>query len=103
METEHTEKTEQRRFVIDYSREPERLELVSKLLAQANQKPHGRPVVFKDLVNYALGKIGKRDLERIKEMALGEMDRVQILLEKHNFKHGTNLTLGEFLAMKLKI
>ena len=109
MEEENTEKRrerktkEQGKFFIDYTRDPKRRELVANLLTRANTKSHGREITFRDLVSYSLEKVGKRDLEKIKRLTLGEMDKVQMLLEEYNQKHGTHLTLGEFLAKKLKI
>ena len=109
METEqkktesHQKLKDRKRFVIDYIHDPEGLELVDKLLTEANKKSHGREITFKDLVIYALKKLGPKDLEKIKALALGEMDKVQMLLEKHNRRHGTKLTLGEFLVKQLKI
>ncbi|PJB52596.1 MAG: hypothetical protein CO099_11705, partial [Bdellovibrio sp. CG_4_9_14_3_um_filter_39_7] len=87
----------------DYSLETKKHELVVKLINEVNQKKIGREVVFKDLVDYALMKITSKDLERIQESTLGEMDKVLMLLEKHNEKSGENLNLGEFLVRQLKI
>ena len=94
---------EQSKFFIDYTRELKKRELVVKLLTEANTKSHGREITFKDLVSYALEKIGKRDLEKIKKLALGEMDKVQVLLEEYNQKHGADLTIGQFLVKQLKL
>ena len=60
-------------------------------------------ITFKDLVDYALGKIGPKDLDKIKTLSLQEMDKVQMMLEKYNSKHGTSLSLGEFLVKQLRI
>ncbi|PIP92542.1 MAG: hypothetical protein COW00_00135 [Bdellovibrio sp. CG12_big_fil_rev_8_21_14_0_65_39_13] len=94
---------DQKKFFIDYSLETKKHELVVKLINEVNQKKIGREVVFKDLVDYALMKITSKDLERIQESTLGEMDKVLMLLEKHNEKSGENLNLGEFLVRQLKI
>jgi hypothetical protein len=100
---EKTTINDQKKFFVDYSTEPEKHELVVKLITQANQKKHGREVVFKDLVDVALAKLSSKDIERVQEETLGEMDKVQMLLEKHNEKHGTSLNMGEFLVKQLKI
>ena len=93
----------QKKFFIDYSKEPKNQELVVKLLREVNKKSHGEEITFKDLVSYALNKISSKDLEKMKRLALGEMDKVGMLLEKYNQKHGTNISLGEFLVKQLKI
>ena len=100
---ERKERKEKKRFFVDYSKDPQMQNLVFKLLEEANQKSHGSEVTFKDLVSYCLNKVGKKDLEKIKTLALGEMDKVQMLLEKHNQKHESGLSLGEFLVKQLKI
>jgi hypothetical protein len=94
---------DQKKFFVDYSNEPKKHELVVKLITEVNKKDFGREVTFKDLVDFALNKVTDKDLEKIQEMTLGKMDKVQMLLEKHNLKHGTNLDLGEFLVKQLKI
>ena len=94
---------DKKKFFIDYTNEDEKHELVVKLITEANKKPHGKEVTFKDLVDYALEKLTAKDLEKIKTLTLQEMDKIQMLLEKHNLKHRTNLTLGEFLVKQLKI
>ena len=103
MDHKITKPKEKKRYVINYSHEHDKRELMEKLLKEANQKPHGREITFKDLVGYALEKIGPRDLEKIKRLSLGEMDKVQMQLERYNQKHGTSLTLGAFLVKQLKI
>ena len=92
-----------KRIVVDYTNDPSGLEAVEKLLKEANDRPHGREVIAKDLVGYALGKIGPKDIQKIRSLTLGEMDKVRLLLERHNAKNGTQLTLGEFLVKQLKI
>lgn len=94
---------DQKKFFIDYSKEPEKHDRVIKLVNEANEKQYGREITFKDVVDYALKKVTSKDLEQIQNEALGEMDKVQMLLEKHNLKHEANLTLGEFLVKQLKI
>ncbi len=94
---------DQKRFFVDYSSDVKNHKLVVSFLEQANKKEHGREIVFKDLVDVALGLVTAKDIEKLKETSLDEMDKVQLLLEKHNGKHGTNLSLGEFLVERLKI
>ena len=94
---------EQRRFVISYKNDPQGHSKITQLIEQANQKSYGRVVTFKDLVDYALNKIAEKDLEKVKRQSLGEMDKVEMMLEKYNQKHATNLSLGEFLVKRLRI
>lgn len=94
---------DQKRFFVDYKGDVKGHELALSLLVQANTKEHGREVVFKDLVDHALALVTAKDVEKIKEESLSEMDKVKLLHEKYNSKHGTNLSLGEFLVERLKI
>ncbi len=73
------------------------------MLSQANQKDYGREITFKDLVFAALPKLTQKDIEKIQESTLTEMEKVQRALNDYNKKNETNLSLGEFLVRKLGI
>lgn len=64
---------------------------------------YGKEVTFKDLVLFSLPKITNKDIEKIKESSLSEMEKVERLRIEFNAKNSTNLTLGEFLMKKLNI
>ena len=76
---------------------------VINLLVVVNKKEYGREVNFKDLVVYALDKISERDITRIQDGSLGEMERVTRHVNEYNKKNGTSISLGEFLVRELKI
>lgn len=94
---------EQNKFFIDVSKEPETREMFLNMLAQANQKEHGREIILKDLVLAALPKLTPKDLEKIQEGCLTEMEKVERALDDYNKKHEAKLTLGEFLVKRLGI
>jgi DNA-binding FadR family transcriptional regulator len=94
---------EQTKFFVDLSHEKDSLDLIFGLLRKCNEKDYGRAILFKDLCLYAMAKLTDKDIEKIQEMSLGEMEKVQRLLDEHNKKTGLNLTLGEFLIKKLGI
>ena len=94
---------EQRKFFADYSKDEENRKLVNELMSKINQKPHGGPILFKELVAFALKKLTPEDLEKLQMLSLGDMDKVNLRLEEYNTKNGTNLGLGEFLVMQLKL
>lgn len=94
---------EQTKFFVDLSNEKESLDLIFGLLRKCNEKDYGRVILFKDVVLYAVAKLTDKDIEKIQELSLGEMEKVQRLLDEHNKKTGQNLTLGEFLIKKLGI
>lgn len=94
---------EQTKFFIDLSNEKELLDLIFGLLRKCNEKDYGRTILFKDICLYAVSKLTDKDIEKIQEMSLGEMEKVQRALDEHNKKTGANLTLGEFLVKKLGI
>lgn len=94
---------EQTKFFVDLSNEKESLDLIFGLLRKCNEKDYGRVILFKDVCLYAVSKLTDKDIEKIQEMSLGEMEKVQRLLDEHNKKTGQNLSLGEFLIKKLGI
>lgn len=94
---------EQTKFFIDLSNEKESLSLIFDLLKRCNEKNYGRVILFKDLCLYAVTKLTDKDLEKIQELSLGEMEKVQRALDDHNKKTGLTLSLGEFLVKKLGI
>lgn len=93
----------QYKFFVDLRSEREVLETILKLLKEANNKSYGREITFKDLVIYGIPKLNSKDLEKIQEQSLTDMERVQKLLDEHNAKSGAKLSLGEFLVKKLNI
>lgn len=94
---------EQTKFFVDVSNEKESLELIFSLLEKANHKEHGRPITFKDVVLCGLAKLTDKDLERIQEASLTEMEKVNRALIEFNQKNSTALSLGEFLVKRLGI
>jgi len=94
---------EQTKFFVDLSNEKESLDLIFGLLRKCNEKDYGRIILFKDVCLYAVAKLTDKDIEKIQETSLGEMEKVQRLLDDHNKKTGQNLALGEFLIKKLGI
>lgn len=94
---------DQTKFFINLSNEKESIDLIFGLLRKCNEKDYGRAILFKDVCLYAVAKLTDKDIEKIQEMSLGEMEKVQRLLDEHNKKTGQNLSLGEFLIKKLGI
>ena len=91
------------RFTVDLSNEKKSLEVVFKLLEQANKKDYGREIDFRDLAIYGINKLGQRDVEKIQEASMSEMEKVERLFNEHQPKHGGDMTLGGFLVKKLNI
>ncbi len=94
---------EQTKFFVDLSHEKESLDLIFSLLSKCNEKDYGGVILFKDLCLYAVNKLTDKDIEKIQEGSLSEMERVKRALDEHNKKTGGNLSLGEFLVKKLGI
>ena len=93
----------QYKFFVDLRHEKDVLEQILKMLSVVNNKTYGRELTFKDLSVYAVPKLTPKDLEKIQESSLSEMERVQRLLDEHNEKTNSKLSLGEFLVKKLNI
>jgi hypothetical protein len=94
---------EQTKFFIDVSKEKSSQELIFELLRNANNKEYGREIILKDIVIPALGKLTAKDIEKIQEDSLTEMQKVEKTLLEYNKKNNTKLSLGEFLVKKLNI
>ena len=96
-------KEEKNKFFVDLGTDQEMLLLIKKLLVEANNKAYGREIIFRDLVIHAIPKLNSKDIEKIQDQSLTEMERVKRLLDEHNEKNKTALSLGEFLVKKLSI
>ena len=94
---------EQSKFFVDLSKEQAVLKNIFELLEKANNKSYGAEIIFKDLAVYAIGKIGEKDILKIQEDSMSEMEKIERLLHEHNEKNKTSLSLGEFLVKKLGI
>lgn len=100
---ELTSNKDQNKYFIDVFKDPENKELVLNLLAQANNKEYGREIYFKDIVFAALPKLTTKDIEKLQELSLSEMEKVQRALDEFNKKNNQKLSLGEFLVKRLGI
>jgi hypothetical protein len=96
-------KDEQDKFFIDVSKEPENKEFIYKLLGEANNKTYGRKIILKDLLLASIAKLNAKDIEKLQENSLDEMEKVERALDEYNKKAETKLTLGEFLVKRLGI
>ena len=94
---------DQSKFFVDLGKEKIELEKIQELLIESNNKNHGREVLFKDIALYAISKLTKKDIEKIQENSLTEMEKVERSLEEYNQKNGTKLNLGEYLLKKLNL
>lgn len=94
---------EQFKFFVDLSKEQAVLANIISLIHEANKRAYGREITFKDLAIYALPRLTPKDLERIQENTLSDMERVQKLLDEYNQKNSTCLELGEFLVRRMNI
>ena len=77
--------------------------MIFDYLLKCNEKNYGRPILFKDICLYAISKLSDKDIDKIQEMSLSEMGKVQRALDEFNQKNGQKLELGEFLVKKLGI
>lgn len=49
-----------------------------KVITEANKKTLGREITFRDLVLFAIPKLTQRDLEKIQEQSLTDMEYYEI-------------------------
>ena len=100
---EYVVNREQTKFFVDLSKEKKVLEKVLDLLEELNKKSYGKEITFKDISIYAIKKLSQKDLEKIQEESLSEMEKVERALDDYNEKNKESLSLGEFLVRQLKI
>ncbi len=98
-----SETKDQDKFFIDVSKNKEQKELIQGILNQANNKNYGREIILKDLILISLPKITPKEIERLQENSLSEMEKVAKALDEYNKKADIKLTLGEFLVKKLAL
>lgn len=98
-----SEAKDQEKFFIDVSKDKKQKDLIQSILNQANNKNYGKEIILKDLVLIALPKITPKEIERLQENSLSEMERVSRALDEYNKKAELKLTLGEFLVKKLAL
>ena len=103
VERTENELKNQDKFFIDVSKNKDQKELIQGILNQANNKDYGREIILKDLVLISLPKITAKDIEKLQESSLSEMERVSRALDEYNKKSEVKLTLGEFLVKKLAL
>ena len=94
---------EQTKYLVDLGSNKEQREMVYELLGRVNDKAYGHIVLFKDLAFYGLSKITDKDIEKVQEMSLTEMEKVERSLDEFNKKNGSKLKLGEYLLKKLNL
>ena len=100
---EYSLNTEQMKFFVDLSKDKESLSKLFEILKRANQKEYGGEITFKDIALYFIERLTQKDIEKIQELSLTEMERVERALNEYNQKNETKLGLGEFLVKKLSI
>jgi hypothetical protein len=94
---------EQTKFFVDLSKDEKELMVVQEYLLKANNKNHGGEVLFKDIALFSIGKLTSKDIDRLQENSLSEMEKVQRSLDEYNTKNGVDLSLGEYLLKKLNL
>ncbi len=94
---------EQTKFFVDLSKDEKELRTVQDILLKVNDKKHGGEVLFKDIATFAISKLNIKDIEKLQENSLSEMEKVQRSLDEFNTKNNLKLSLGEYLLKKLNL
>jgi hypothetical protein len=71
--------------------------LLDDLIIRCNQKDFGATIDFSTIVAYSLRLLTESDILEIQNNSLSDQERVQELVNDYNIKHGTNLTMFEFV------
>ena len=94
---------EQTKFYMDLSKDKKIKEKLFDILEKANDKDYGEIVTFKEVMLLGFNKLTEKDIDKLKESSLSEMEKVQRTVDEYNKKNATNLNLGEYLVKKLNI
>ena len=97
---EYVLKEDQRKFTVDLMDDVDQRQMIFNLLMRANSKPFGREIIFKDLVIYAFAKITDKDIAKIQECSLTSKEKAERVVAEYNQKHGTRLSLEEFILCR---
>lgn len=107
---EETKIEDKKKFFLDYSKDEKNHQQICEILREANKselgvnnKKLGREILIKDIVDYLLPRVTKKDIEAIKEMGLGLMDKVELQYLQHIKKNNLKISFEEYLAKELKI
>jgi len=93
----------QSKFFVNLGKDKKILGAIKEKLKELNNKDYGKEISFKDLAIFAIRKLTQKDMEKIKEESLTEMEKVNRLLSEYNKKNNSSFELGEFLVRKLNI
>ncbi len=94
---------EQTKFFVDLEQNKLILEKLFKTLEEVNNKQYGKLITVKDIFIYLVDKISGKDISKIQEASLTEMERVKRHLDEYNKKNSSSIELGEFLVKKLNL
>lgn len=96
-------KKDKNKFYIDVSQNKEEKEIIQNTLNSINNKSYGKEITLKEILMFLISKITPKDIEKLQDSSLTEMEKVKRALDDHNRKNGSDLNLGEFLTKKLGI
>lgn len=91
---------DQKKFIIDVSGDEEVRQMILNLLSKCNSKAFGKEVTFRELVIYSFAKITEKDIPKLQECSLTEREKAERIVADYNQKHGTNLSLEQFVLLK---
>lgn len=97
---EFTVNEEQRKFIIDVGGDEDTKNMILELLKKCNSKTYGREVTFRELVVFAFAKITDKDIPKLQESSLTPREKAEKVVSEYNQKHGTNLSLEEYILTK---
>lgn len=90
----------QKKFIIDVSGDEEVRQMILGLLSKCNSKASGKEITFRELVIYSFAKVTDKDIPKLQESSLTPNEKAERVVFEYNQKHGTNLSLAEFILLK---
>lgn len=91
---------DQRKFIIDVSGDEDTKQMIVDLLTKCNSKSFGKEITFRELVTYSFSKLTDKDIPKLQEFSLTPKEKADRVVYEYNLKHGTNLSLEEFILVR---
>jgi hypothetical protein len=101
--TEATTPRRKAKFLADFRKRPQDLEVIISALEKANEKDEGAAVTFTDLVLQAVTGLKKKDFEILHENSITPKMKLRKLYAKHIKESDELISFEEFVCNRLKI
>jgi len=94
---------EQKKFVVDLSKDKKSLEMVFNALVNVNNKNFGEQIVFRELAVLGISKLNSKDFEKLQKASISYDEMLDNAFLEYKTKSGKKISYAEFLVKELKL